>query len=122
MLADPPLSRGFNLKPHVVQPRSEGTVELISPDPREKPRIDPQYLSDSVGSHGLIDNPGRAPDPLEQSVGSGCCVGVRGSWTLLLAIIHCWLELWCYGAGRGRLALLGGRHPYCTCRCVSASF
>ena len=52
MLAEPPLSTGFNLKPHVAQPRSEGTVELLSPDPREKPRIDPKYLSDSVRFHG----------------------------------------------------------------------
>ena len=56
MLAEPPLSTGFNLKPHVAQPRSEGTVELASPDPREKPRIDPKYLSDSVRSplHSLM--------------------------------------------------------------------
>jgi choline dehydrogenase-like flavoprotein len=48
MLAEPPLSTGFNLKPHVAQPQSEGTVELLSPDPRAKPRIDPRYLSDPV--------------------------------------------------------------------------
>ena len=50
MLAEPPLSTGFNLKPHVAQPRSEGTVSLLSADPRAKPRIDPCYLSDSGGA------------------------------------------------------------------------
>lgn len=46
---DPPLSTGFNLKPHAAQPRSKGNVTLASPDPRAKPRIDPAYLSDPDG-------------------------------------------------------------------------
>ena len=49
MLSTPPLSTGFNLKPHVAQPRSSGTVRLASADPAAKPRIDPRYLSDAEG-------------------------------------------------------------------------
>lgn len=49
MLASPPLSRGFNLKPHCVRPQSTGTVKLSSADPRAKPCIDPNYLSDARG-------------------------------------------------------------------------
>ncbi|GAB5367213.1 hypothetical protein AAMO2058_001210500 [Amorphochlora amoebiformis] len=46
LLLDPPLSTGFNLKPHCVVPYSKGTVRLRSSDPKDKPLIDPKYLSD----------------------------------------------------------------------------
>jgi choline dehydrogenase-like flavoprotein len=49
MLASPPLSRGFNLKPHCVRPESTGSVRLSSANPRAKPLIDPNYLGDAEG-------------------------------------------------------------------------
>eukprot|EP01052_Picozoa_sp_SAG31_P016641 SAG31_NODE_1109_length_9860_cov_22.119353_4_plen_689_part_00 len=55
LLADPPASTGFNLKPHVVSPQSEGTIRLDPQDPAGKPVIDPQYLSDPRDLHVLVD-------------------------------------------------------------------
>ena len=41
--------RAFSIAPHVLRPRSEGTVRLSSPDPFAKPLIDPRYHTDPDG-------------------------------------------------------------------------
>jgi choline oxidase len=41
--------RAFSIAPHVLRPRSEGTVRLSSPDPSAKPLIDPRYHTDPDG-------------------------------------------------------------------------
>jgi hypothetical protein len=35
LLADPPLSRGFNLKPHVATPLSRGLLQHLAPDVKD---------------------------------------------------------------------------------------
>jgi choline oxidase len=44
-----PLGRAFAMAPHVLRPRSEGWVRLLSPDPADKPLIDPRYHTDPEG-------------------------------------------------------------------------
>jgi choline oxidase len=41
--------RVFSMAPHVLRPRSEGTVRLRSADPFDKPAIDPRYHTDPEG-------------------------------------------------------------------------
>ena len=43
------IDNGFSLTPNVCRPHSSGTVRLRSRDFRDRPRVDPQYLSDSDG-------------------------------------------------------------------------
>ncbi len=47
MFADVP--HGVKISPNVARPKSRGTVGLASPDPREPPLIDLNYLSDPEG-------------------------------------------------------------------------
>jgi choline dehydrogenase len=45
----PTTDNGFSLTPNVCRPHSSGTVRLRSRDFRDRPRVDPQYLSDPEG-------------------------------------------------------------------------
>ena len=45
----------FSLRPMVSHPESRGTVSLASADPRARPRIDPQYLSNPQDLRTLRD-------------------------------------------------------------------
>jgi choline dehydrogenase len=42
---EPPSAHGFTVGVVLLQPRSSGVVRLRSTDPRDKPRIEPRYLS-----------------------------------------------------------------------------
>jgi choline dehydrogenase len=44
--AGPPSRHGLTLTSYINRPRSVGQVTLASPDPLDRPRIDPRYLSD----------------------------------------------------------------------------
>lgn len=44
--AGPPTRHGLTLTSYINRPRSVGEVTLSSPDPLDRPRIDPRYLSD----------------------------------------------------------------------------
>jgi len=55
LLLDPPVSTGFNLKPHCVVPYSRGQVRLKSKNPRDKPLIDPKYLSDKRDLECIVE-------------------------------------------------------------------
>src|SRR5262249_2225383 len=44
-----PAGHGLTIGAVVLQPKSVGFLELSSPDPRERPRIQPNYLSDKGG-------------------------------------------------------------------------
>jgi choline oxidase len=44
-----PPGRAFSMAPYVTRPKSEGWVRLKSPDPRDKPLIDPRYHTDPEG-------------------------------------------------------------------------
>jgi choline dehydrogenase len=41
---------GITIGPILVAPASRGTVTVLSPDPFEKPAVDPRYLSDPAGA------------------------------------------------------------------------
>jgi choline dehydrogenase len=44
-----PTEHGFTLAVVLLTPRSAGTVQLVSDDPRDSPEIDPRYLTDPDG-------------------------------------------------------------------------
>jgi choline oxidase len=44
-----PPGRAFSMAPYVTRPKSEGWVRLKSPDPADKPLIDPRYHTDPDG-------------------------------------------------------------------------
>jgi choline dehydrogenase len=48
-LVDPP-AHGLTVGAILLQPKSTGTVSLASANPRDKPLIDPRYLSDAEGA------------------------------------------------------------------------
>ena len=52
---EPPARHGVTIGPVALKPRSRGSVELRSPDPRERPAIDPNYLSDPDDLRVLAD-------------------------------------------------------------------
>lgn len=70
---NPPGLAGYSIGGLVLTPRSRGTVRLASPDPRDRPRVDPRYLSDPEGedlrrsawalrlAQRLADSPAFAP-------------------------------------------------------------
>ncbi|MFT5502947.1 MAG: choline oxidase [Gammaproteobacteria bacterium] len=43
------INHGIKLSPNVARPKSRGSLQLISPDYRDKPQIDLNYLSDAEG-------------------------------------------------------------------------
>jgi choline oxidase len=49
-----PPGRAFSMAPYVLRPRSEGWVRLRSPDPSDKPRIDPRYHTDPEGHDSRV--------------------------------------------------------------------
>eukprot|EP00466_Bigelowiella_natans_P002493 jgi/Bigna1/91675/estExt_fgenesh1_pg.C_1120026 len=53
--AQPPVSTGFNLKPHAVTPKSRGTIRLRSINAKDKPLIDPKYLSDRRDLDSIVE-------------------------------------------------------------------
>jgi len=55
LLLEPPVSTGFNLKPHAVTPKSRGTIRLRSINAKDKPLIDPKYLSDRRDLDSIVE-------------------------------------------------------------------
>jgi choline dehydrogenase len=50
----PPPAHGLTIAAILLQPRSTGTVQLVSADPAVPPRIDPRYLSDPADRETLL--------------------------------------------------------------------
>jgi choline dehydrogenase len=49
-IGDPYQGHAIVMGPILLKPRSSGTITLRSPDPNDKPIIDPRYLTDEVGA------------------------------------------------------------------------
>jgi len=64
--ADQEAGHGLTLNSCVAQPRSRGSVQLASSDPREQPLVDPNYLDDPEDLRLLIGGIGRAREILAQ--------------------------------------------------------
>lgn len=45
----PPSGHGFSLAVVLLQPQSKGQIQIASPDPQDKPKIQPEYLTDTEG-------------------------------------------------------------------------
>jgi choline dehydrogenase len=52
---EPPPRHGFAIGPVALKPGSRGSVRLRSPDPRERPAIDPNYLDDPDDLRVLVE-------------------------------------------------------------------
>lgn len=50
----PSTGHGFSCHVCVLRPKSRGSVQLNSPDPREAPRIDPAFLSETADVQALV--------------------------------------------------------------------